>query len=155
MVAYESMIKYTKAQLERLLKIDFIRFCIVGGTGFVINFAILLALPKLLHIPRPVAQFIGAEVALFSNFLLHHHWTYKNNQVEKTFYKLLLQFHATTWPAILGSTVMVSVGLTVFHLSELLALAISSAIALGWNFGWSKYVIWKDVGNTSDIEAIL
>jgi putative flippase GtrA len=139
------MIAYTRGKIERLLKIEFIRFCIVGGTGFVINFILLALLPKLFGAPIPLAQFIGAEVALFSNFIMHHNWTYKNHHVKKSISSLIIQFHATTWPAILGSTVMVSVGVDVLHLSMLVALVISSAIALFWNFGWSKFVVWRDV----------
>lgn len=141
------MDRYTRAQLERLLKIDFVRFCVVGGTGFLINFAFLDGLHRIFHVPIPIAQFVGAEIALFSNFILHHHWTYKAHRVNKTLSSLIFQFHVTSWPAILGSTLMVSVGVKVFHLSEAVALIISSAIALGWNFGWSKYVIWRDVSS--------
>lgn len=148
------MIAYTRSQLNRLLKIDFIRFCIVGGTGFVINLVILLALRKFFGAPVFVAQFFGAEIALFSNFMLHHHWTYKDNHVEKSVPTLILQFHASSWPAILGSTVMVSVGVKVLHFNELLALVVSSIIALGWNFAWSKYVIWRDLPSKSVPERI-
>jgi dolichol-phosphate mannosyltransferase len=139
------MIVYTRERLQRLIKIDFIRFCIVGGTGFVINFILLALLPKLFGFPVPLAQFIGAEIALFSNFIMHNRWTYKSKNVKKSVGSLLIQFHATSWPAILGSTAMVSLGVDVFHLSKLIALAISSVIALLWNFVWTKYVIWKDV----------
>lgn len=142
------MIVYTWAKIQKLLTNDFIRFSIVGGTGFIINFLILSFLHHVLNSPIYIAQFIGAEVALFSNFLLHHHWTYKRNKVQKTFRTLILQFHATSWPAIIGSTLMVSMGVKLLHMSSLVALAISSAIALMWNFLWSKYVIWRDVSST-------
>jgi dolichol-phosphate mannosyltransferase len=139
------MIAYTKAQIVNLLKIDFIRFCIVGGTGFTINLIFLVSLTKFFGLSTVVAQFIGAEIALFSNFLLHHHWTYKSHNVKKSFAALIIQFHATTWPAILGSTLMVSLSVSVLHLSKPVALIISSAISLLWNFFWSKYVVWRKV----------
>ena len=148
------MIVYTREKLERLLKIEFIRFCIVGGTGFIINVLILALLPKAISMPLFVAQLIGAEVALFSNFILHHNWTYKNNKVKKTIPELLVQFHATSWPAIVGSTLMVSGGVRYLHMSKYMALVISSAIALGWNFVWSKFVIWRDVSSDKIEETI-
>jgi putative flippase GtrA len=148
------MVAYTKEKLARLLKIDFVRFCIVGGTGFVINFIILIVLNKLLHVPIFIAQLIGAEIALFSNFMLHHHWTYKGHKVPKTIPKLLMQFHVSTWPAILGSALMVTAFERLLHFSNLLALATSSAIALSWNFGWSKYVIWRKV-TPGEVERII
>lgn len=147
------MVAYTMARLRHLLKIDFVRFCIVGGTGFLINLSILLLLHKILNFPVFISQAIGAEVALFSNFMLHHHWTYKEKNVIKSRANLLVQFHASSWPAILGSSVMVTAFEKLLHLSSPLALATSSAIALFWNFGWSKYVIWRGITKV-EIERI-
>jgi len=129
-------------KITQLLQIDFVRFCIVGASGFVINAVLLMVLNKDLHSPF-VAQLIAAEIALFSNFMFHHHWTYKANKVRKTMSKLIVQFHLTSWAAIIGSAALVTVGINVFHLHEVVALAISSGIALFWNFGWSKFMIWR------------
>ena len=147
------MITYTRKQFRRLLKIDFVRFCIVGGTGFIINALLLLLLHRALHIGVFLAQLVSAEVALFSNFMLHHHWTYRANKVQKSIPRLLIQFHASSWPAIVGSAVMVTACEKLLHLGSLAALTISSLIALFWNFGWSKYVIWRGV-TKSQIEDI-
>jgi dolichol-phosphate mannosyltransferase len=147
------MVAYTRERIKHLLKIDFVRFCIVGGTGFVINFVILTLLNKILNFPVFTSQLIGAEIALFSNFMLHHHWTYKNNNVQKDIGRLLIEFHVSTWPAILGSAAMVTAGEKLLHLDSLLALTLSSAIALLWNFSWSKYVIWRSI-TPKEIERI-
>jgi len=135
------------------LKVDFVRFCIVGGLGFVINFIILVVLAHIANIPVFIAQLIGAEIALFSNFMLHNNWTYKSRKSKKSFTTLLTQFHATSWPAILGSSLMVSLGVNVVHLTKLVALGISSMIALLWNFAWSKYVVWRTI-TEQEIEEI-
>ncbi len=132
-------------RIDRLLKIEFIRFSIVGGTGFVINFIFLVSLRHLFNLPVFFAQLIGAEVALFYNFILHDRWTYKKHNVHKSIKRLLIQFHISSWPAILGSSIMVSLLERYVHLGNLYALALSSAVALLWNFGWTRYVIWKDV----------
>lgn len=147
------MVAYTRARIRHLLKIDFVRFCIVGGTGFVINFIILTVLTTSLDAPIFIAQFIGAEIALFSNFMLHHHWTYKGHGVEKGILKLIMQFHASSWPAIVGSTLMVTAFEKLLHFDNLMALASASAIALLWNFGWTRYVIWRKV-TPAEIERI-
>ena len=147
------MIAYTKAKIERLLKLEFIRFCIVGGTGFTVNLIFLVILTKLFDLPIVLAQLIGAEIALGMNFMLHHNWTYKSHKVNKSLGSLIVQFHATTWPAILGSTAMVSVGVNVFHKSQFLALVASSLVSLMWNFVWSKFVIWRDV-TPKEVEEI-
>jgi len=139
------MLVYTKGKIEYLIKLEFIRFCIVGGLGFVINLALLTLFHSIIGWPVFISQLISAEIALFSNFMLHHHWTYKNNNVKKPLPKLLIQFHVTSWPAILGSALMVATAERYLHFSNLMALVTSSAIALMWNFGWTKYVIWRKV----------
>ena len=48
---------------------------------------------------------------------------------------------------------MVTGGEKIFHLSNLFALVVSSVIALLWNFGWSKYVVWRNI-KPSEIERI-
>lgn len=147
------MIVYTREKLAYLLRIEFIRFCIVGGVGFLVNLVLLTLLHKIFGWNVFISQLISAEIALFINFILHHHWTYKSNKVDKSIKKLLIQFHASTWPAILGSALMVSAAEKFLHFNNLLALATSSAIALLWNFAWTKYVIWRKT-TPSDIEEM-
>lgn len=148
------MIVYAREKFTRAIKIDFVRFCIVGGLGFLINLIILTLLSHMLDFPIFASQIVGAEIALFSNFMLHHNWTYKTRKVNKSFKKLLWQFHATSWPAIIGSALMVSAGVKIIHLNELTALTVSSFIALIWNFIWSKYVVWRSI-TTDKIEEII
>jgi dolichol-phosphate mannosyltransferase len=129
--------------MKQVLDIDFIRFCMVGTTGFVINFIILTLLYKVIGLPIFVAQLLASEIALFSNFLLHNYWTYKRRRVSKNLTSLLWQFHVTSWVAIMGSAILVSVGVKVLNLDYLVALILSSSIALTWNFLWTKLVIWR------------
>jgi len=96
-----------------------------------------------------VAQLLSGEVALFSNFILHHHWTYKGHNVSKTIGRLLVEFHITSWIAIVGSAALVTAGVSLLHLHYFVALVISSIIALGWNFGWTKFVIWRHKDGTT------
>lgn len=129
--------------IKKLLKLDIVRFCLVGTLGFLINFTLLSILYKSVGLPIFVAQLVAAEIALFNNFLLHHHWTYKDNNVAKTLPKLIVQFHISSWTAIIGSAILVSAGVQYLKLNYLVALAISSVVALSWNFFWTKFVIWK------------
>jgi putative flippase GtrA len=138
------------ALVKRLLQIDFVRFCIVGASGFVINAVLLLLLKKDIH-STFVAQLIAGEVALFSNFLFHHNWTYKASKARKAMSKLIVQFHMTSWIAIVASAALVTIGVHSFHMKPVVALAGSSALSLFWNFGWSKFVIWR--GHDKSLKA--
>lgn len=143
------MIAHISKRVKLLVELDFIRFCIVGGVGFLINLGLLVLLSRLFGIPLFIAQLISAEFALFCNFLLHDNWTYRSKRVKKSALALITQFHATSWPAIIGSSFMVAGSVRYLHLSKVAALMISSVVALGWNFVWSKYIIWKDTPSAS------
>jgi len=129
--------------MKKLLKRDYIRFCIVGAVGFTINFALITLLYKALHMPLFLAQLIAGEIALFNNFVLHHNWTYKGHNVKKTIPALLLQFHATSWMAVLGIAFLVTAGVNYLHLNYVVALGIGAVGGLAWNFFWSKFIIWR------------
>ena len=136
------MFVYIAGRIKNLHKIDFVRFCIVGTLGFIINFGLLTLLFKVLNLHIFIAQLVSSEIALFNNFVLHHNWTYKDRS-SKSIKRLLIQFHASSWSAILGSSAIVAVSVRVFHLHYFVALVIASAAGLLWNFGWTKFVIWR------------
>lgn len=139
--------------MKRILGVDFVRFCLVGATGFLINLALLTLLYKILGLPVIIAQLISAEIALFSNFILHHNWTYKHRKTKKSIKTLLVQFHMSSWVAIVGSALLVSVGIGVMDLSYIVALVGSSSVALLWNFLWSKLVIWKHQHDHGEVSS--
>lgn len=145
--------QFIKTFSHRLLRKDFIRFCIVGALGFVINVILLKIFLEYIHLRIYIAQAIASEIALFSNFLLHHNWTYKKSGTKKNLRQLALQFHASSWVAIIGSALIVSVAVNTFQLPVVLALIISSVVALFWNFFWSKYIIWRKLDNNSENEV--
>lgn len=129
--------------IQQLIRLDFVRFCIVGVSGFVINLILLKMLSESLKINIFIAQLISSEISLFSNFIMHNYWTYKHKRVTKTIPMLLWQFHATSWIAILGSALIVGGLVSWLKMDKVIALVIASVIALGWNFVWTKFVIWR------------
>lgn len=138
--------------MRRIIQHHFVRFCLVGALGFVINFLLLTLLYKKLDWPLFIAQLIAGEIALFNNFLLHHHWTYRGHGKENRILSLLIQFHATSWVAIVGTAVVVSFCVHYLRMHYIPALVIGGAVALVWNFIWSRYVIWRAHTTISPVE---
>lgn len=115
----------------------------MGTLGFIINFVLLTVLYKWLGLPIIIAQIIASELSLFNNFMFHQYWTYRHDSAKKPFSRLIIQFHITSWVAIIGSTVLVSFMVGILHMDYVLALIISSGIALFWNFFWTRFAIWR------------
>lgn len=134
--------------MQKVLRVDFVRFAMVGSLGFAINFALLTLLFKFLGWPLFIAQVISAEIALAHNFIWHHHWTYKGHESSKSIGKLIVEFHITSWVAIVGSALLVSLFVHAFNMDYTIALVFSSAIGMLWNFAWTKMAIWKRAQET-------
>lgn len=138
-----------RKKLQKFLKVDFVRFCLVGGLGFFINYTVLTFFYRVIHLPVFISQIIGGEIALFSNFYLHHTWTYGDHETKKSLKLLLVQFHLTSWFAVLLTAVIVALGVNEFNLHYFKALIIAGIVALSWNYLWSKYVVWSRSANES------
>jgi putative flippase GtrA len=127
---------------RKLLEIDFVRFSMVGAVGFIVNLSVLFVLYDVLKLPIWVAQLLAVEVALISNFTLHHFWTFRHRSGGKRKRLLLAQFHLSSWSGAIINSSIVVVAVDVFNLHYFFGLVFGSATALFWNFFWTKFYIW-------------
>lgn len=139
--------------MKRILRVEFVRFCLVGGTGFAINLGLLTLFYKNMGLPIFISQVFASEISLFNNFILHHRWTYKHKSINKGLGKLVWQFHVTSWAAILGSSLFMSVAITILKINYVVALIASSVLALFWNFFTTKYIVWRQHNKSQEGES--
>lgn len=135
--------RWGRKKTEQLLRIDFIRFGIVGTVGFTVTAVFL----KLFHVSFGIdvipATFLSSELGMLSNFIFHEKWTYKyNDHKGKSVWKKLVHFHMSSWSGVVLITLIESVGVKVFNLDYLVALVIAAVITMFWNFFWTKYFIF-------------
>ena len=139
------MIAYTRQKASQLLKIDFIRFGIVGTIGFVVTLALKLTVFSGLEVY--LATFLSSEGGVLSNFVFHEKWTY--NQVDhhhKPLWKKFVHFQASSLSGVIIFTILSGTGEAFLHIPTTISLAIAAAITMFWNYFWTKYFIFK--GNT-------
>ena len=136
------LVDWTITKKNRLLKIDFIRFGIVGSIGFIVNYIFLTILYKHLNIEIIVSQLISGEIALLCNFLFHNFWTYKGHK-HIPFYKKLFNFHLTSLSGQVIILTTESLIVKGFKINYAIALIVASGIAMFWNFFWTKYYVFK------------
>jgi putative flippase GtrA len=53
-----------------------IKFCIVGGSGFVVNVSVFFVVNHLLGVHHIAAATVAFVLALFNNFWWNRHWTF-------------------------------------------------------------------------------
>jgi len=58
------------------LRVRAVKFVVAGGTGAVLNTAVLYVLFRWPGVPLVVASALGAELAVVNNYLLNERWTF-------------------------------------------------------------------------------
>jgi len=72
---------------------DFIRYCLVGLIGTLVNIGVYLLFNRYLHIPLQVASLIAIEASIVSNFFLNNYWTFKTRPKNLSMLRRLVNFH--------------------------------------------------------------
>ncbi|HZQ29888.1 MAG TPA: GtrA family protein, partial [Patescibacteria group bacterium] len=126
----------------------FVKFAIVGATGFVIQTAVFEVLGVFTKILSPsVATVIGGELAIISNFTLNNVWTFKEEKITgiKIIWKFI-QFNLTSLLALLIQFVILRIGETVSAGNKLIIQGFylfAIFIVLIVNYIIYNKIIWK------------
>ncbi|MCL5676054.1 MAG: GtrA family protein, partial [Patescibacteria group bacterium] len=144
-----------RVRLKKSLR--FLKFCVVGTVGFIINTIGLEVLVRA-HFHPALAGGIGAEFAIISNFLLNNFWTFGENKI--IFKKMplkFLQFNAASFGAVLiqsltilfgvaliGPTANIFWGSLIMHLPTYrIFYLLGVGLGMIWNYLMYSRVIWK------------
>lgn len=127
---------------HKLVSYDKIRFVIVGGLGFVVNYLALAIFYDCLKLPILIAQIIGAESALLATFVGNNYWSFKGHH-HISIKKKLIKFHASGLAGLAINTTCVVLLVHYAHFYYGLALVIGSAAGLLWNYNLYKRFVFK------------
>jgi len=141
----ESFLVVLKIRMHESRK--FIKFLMVGGTGFMLNFIVYFILGHFTTVNLVVANTIGAELAIFSNFNLNNLWTFNDNTTKtfSSYMSKMLQYFATSNIGIwIFQNGMIQLGSSLYGRKYYLVYFIfGTALLLVWNFTIYNKIIWK------------
>ena len=118
-----------------LYKHHFIRYLLVGGTTFILDFGILYILHSELKFSIAVATSISYWVSIVYNFVLNRYWTFDVREKES------LKKHISTYLILLVIN-YIFVVIFVSVMSHYINYIIAKAIAVGIQMIWT-YPIYK------------
>src|SRR5574337_104259 len=125
------MIQKTKEVTLFLYRHHFVRYLIVGGSTFIIDFGILIILHSGLNIGIAAATSVAYWVSISYNFALNRYWTFDAREKES------LQRHITTYLMLLIFNyffVVVFVSYSSSHISYIVAKAIAVLVQMAWTY---------------------
>lgn len=123
----------------------FLKFCIVGGSGTVVNLSILYLLTTsgLYYL---YSGAIAIEAGLLTNFFINNVWTFGDVEVTggKNLGKALFRDHLVRSGGIVINMVILWVLTDHVGLYYMLSQIIGIAIATIWNYGGNKWLTWRE-----------
>ena len=116
-----------------------VKFCIVGGSGFVVNVSVFFVLNHLLAVHHIASATIAFVVALFNNFWWNRHWTFgKHGAREHHAGFQAARFFTVSVAAFLVALAILQLLVSTTSLPATVAQAISIIAATPLNFVGNK-----------------
>jgi dolichol-phosphate mannosyltransferase len=116
-----------------------IKFCIVGGSGFVVNVSVFFVLNHLLAVHHIASATVAFVVALFNNFWWNRHWTFgKHGAREHHAGFQAARFFTVSVAAFLFALAILQLLVTTTSIPATVAQAISIITATPLNFVGNK-----------------
>ncbi len=133
-------------QLHNPKILRFLKFAVVGGVGFVINFISLRIFRDIFKI-EVVAWALSTELAIMSNFTFNNIWTFRTEKIEgiKKLVGKFLQFNLTSVGALIIQSVFGPIGVAIVGAKyDFLVLGFVVAfMVLPYNYFMYNKFIWK------------
>lgn len=91
---------------------SFIKFVIVGFTGFFIDFGFAYFFINSLDFPKALSNMLGAEMAIISNFFLNNFWSFRHKKIIGSLFSYIVKFLSFNFVS-LGAIIIQGVGLII------------------------------------------
>ncbi len=122
----------------------FIRFCVVGGTGVLVNMGFLLLFTELLGIDYKISSIFAIELAIIWNFILNDKWTFKKSTNQSSVFSKFLKFQVISIVGALINWGILILFTEVVGIYYLISNLIGIGVAVIWNFLANHLYTWRD-----------
>ncbi len=136
--------------------VRFIKFCIVGGSGVIVNYGLYWALTRFAGfaaiddtssgiLSGNLALIISIETAIISNFTLNNFFTFsdRNTGGIAGFFKRLVNFNMI---CLVGGLIQIGVAnlfANTFGINDLVSVLVGIIVAFSWNYLVNNFITWK------------
>lgn len=116
--------------------IQLVKFCAVGGSGYVVNLAVFAAAVEIGNLHHLVAATVAFVVAVLNNFWWNRHWTFGAHAGPARFQAA--RFFAVSAAAFVFAAAVLELLVNAVGMRDITAQAISIAAATPLNFMGNK-----------------
>lgn len=112
----------------------FVRFAIVGASGVLVNYAVLIFLVEAFGLNRLVAVALANETAILTNFFFNNLWTFGDSGRHTPFLVRAARYNAFGLGGLVLSVTVLGLLTYGFGLHYLIANAFAIGAAMTWNY---------------------
>ena len=127
---------------------EFIKYCLVGGTGVIVNLGIYLLLTRGFSVAPEAASPVGIELSILSNFMLNNIWTFRHRAKLSSLRKKLVKFHIAAGFAGVINYAIFLVLLNQLGVNDILANLVGISFGMMINYMINSFWTWKKVKAT-------
>ena len=123
----------------------FVKFCIVGASGILINMGLLWLLTELAGLPYPVSAVIGIECAIISNFIFNNFFTFsdRRSQTMKRFFSRLWKYNVISIAGLALNMGVLLLLTEVVGIYYLLSNLCGILVATLWRYILNSWWTWR------------
>jgi dolichol-phosphate mannosyltransferase len=136
------------------------RFCVVGGTGVIVDMAILYLLsdPSMLGFPLTRSKLVAAETAMIGNFLLNDAWTFRDLAMKApgpaAKFRRFLGFQLICTIGLALNVLLLNVLFNFAGLNRYWANGVAIAVVTLWNYGLNRTLNWTPIVTKRPPESV-
>ena len=129
---------------NKILKYQFIRFSISGGTATLIDISLLYLLTEYAGLWYLISSIFSFMAGSITHFSISRHWVFKNQ--EKTFWRQYRSFFVIHLGGLTINTIGLYLLVEYYHIYYLLAKLMVVMLGVSWTFLANKKITFKSEG---------
>jgi len=139
----------SRVRIHLLKTSPFVRFCIVGASGTLIDTTMLFLLsdPLTLNWGLTRSKIIAAELALANNFIWNDLWTFGKFSIHQNSLRQrarrFLKFNLLCSVGIILNLIILNIGFNIFHMNRYIANLSAIFVVTFWNYNTNRKLSWR------------
>jgi dolichol-phosphate mannosyltransferase len=135
---------FVSRQLSKIDLMRFFKFCLVGGSGILVNMGLLWILTEYLGLFYVLSAAVSIETSILTNFTLNDLWTFRDRRhLGSNIAKRALKYNLTCGVGVALNLGILTLLTEVFGVYYLISNLFGIAAATLWNYGGSTKWAWK------------
>jgi len=134
------MVKHYGGCKIKSLILEIIRFALVGGLCFIVDYGVMVALKELLGVHYLIAAAVSFTVSVIVNYILCVVWAFKGD--EKTNKVVMAAFFMTSLVGLGLNELFMWIFVDFIHISYLIAKIVTAVLVMIWNYITKKKALY-------------